>query len=80
MRNELVEEYQILFDLESLSENVSVSESNMITCESSLGAIKNLIGKTLLYPKQVYSFSFSIVNCSICLIGVVDEEGVKELR
>ena len=80
MRNEMVEEYQILFDMESLSENSSVSESNLIKCDSSIGEIKNIIGKTLLYCKQVYSFSFWIVNCAICLIGVVDEEGANEIR
>lgn len=65
--------------MESLDENGSV-ENEIVTCKSSIGNMKNVIGKTILFPRRIYSFSYRIVNSFTCLIGVIAKQDLESLK
>lgn len=79
MNSQLILDFQILFDMEPLDERGKIDQ-HVIYSSTPVGPIKNLIGKTSLHPKRVYSFSFRIINAFTSLIGVVDESGLEQLK
>ena len=66
---------EIIFELESINGGVKINK-NVIECITASGPYKNIIGKHILRPGEIYTFSFRILNAFICKIGVI---AVKDL-
>lgn len=72
-------DYQVLFKLESLNDNTRI-QNNIITSLTSIGPYKNIYGNIELIPDNKYSFSFRIINSLTCKIGVIKKEKLEELK
>lgn len=79
MIEDLLRDYQTVFDLKPISENMQINKNEIISL-TSIGPYKNVIGLTVLRPNHIYSFSFKIITALTCKIGVVKKKVADDLQ
>ena len=79
MIEDLLRDYQIVFDLRPISEN-TIIDKNEIICVSATGPFKNVIGTLALRPNHIYSFSFQIITALTCKVGVIKKSAIDALQ
>ena len=79
MIEDLLKDYQIVFDLKAIGESTQINK-NEIICLTAIGPYKNIIGLTILRPNHIYSFSFKVITALTCKIGVVKKSTVDQLQ
>lgn len=74
---ECLTEYQTLFSLFTLSDQVKI-ENSTIKSLTSVGPYKTVFGRQVLKPDHIYSFSFKIINALTCKIGIIEKTVADE--